>query len=257
MAVLLMRLKGPMQSWGTKSKFYDRDTESFPSKSGVVGIVCAALGRDRSEDISDIANLKFGVRILESGHLKKEYQVAGIDGFMRASGSVERKQAIPYTKHYISDADFLVGFEDEKGNSLDLLKQIHSALKKPKWALSLGRKSYLPSIPIWIENGIVDGELYDCLKNYKGNNDFDSIKDIVKKNFKKDEKSFSQIFIIERERNDTVHSDTVKQTRIQDQPKDFDKRNFFLREVDFRRYTYKKSDFADWLEAEGGNDETL
>ena len=46
-ATLLLRLQGPMQSWGTTSRFDERDTQLEPSKSGVLGLVCAAIGRDR------------------------------------------------------------------------------------------------------------------------------------------------------------------------------------------------------------------
>ena len=47
MSVLLMRLAGPMQSWGTRSRFSNRDTGLEPSRSGVIGLLCAALGRPR------------------------------------------------------------------------------------------------------------------------------------------------------------------------------------------------------------------
>ena len=43
MATLLMRLAGPMQSWGTTSRFDQRDTGKEPSKSGVVGLLAAVL----------------------------------------------------------------------------------------------------------------------------------------------------------------------------------------------------------------------
>ena len=44
MSVLLVRLAGPMQSWGSQSRFSHRDTEREPTKSGVVGLLSAALG---------------------------------------------------------------------------------------------------------------------------------------------------------------------------------------------------------------------
>ena len=53
MSVLLLRLAGPMQSWGVESRFTVRDTGLEPSKSGVVGLLCAALGRRRDADIAD------------------------------------------------------------------------------------------------------------------------------------------------------------------------------------------------------------
>ena len=46
---LLLRLKAPMQSWGVSSRFSIRDTGKEPSKSGVIGLFCAALGISRDE----------------------------------------------------------------------------------------------------------------------------------------------------------------------------------------------------------------
>jgi len=43
MPTLLLRLAGPMQSWGLSSRFTIRDTSLEPSKSGVLGLLCAAL----------------------------------------------------------------------------------------------------------------------------------------------------------------------------------------------------------------------
>ena len=34
MMSVLLRLEGPLQSWGTRSRFNHRDTEREPSKSG-------------------------------------------------------------------------------------------------------------------------------------------------------------------------------------------------------------------------------
>ncbi len=41
---LLLWLEGPLQSWGHDSRFGRRDSLPFPTKSGVMGIICAALG---------------------------------------------------------------------------------------------------------------------------------------------------------------------------------------------------------------------
>ena len=43
MAVLLLKLAGPLQSWGSSSRFTERGTEHEPTKSGVVGLLAAAL----------------------------------------------------------------------------------------------------------------------------------------------------------------------------------------------------------------------
>lgn len=67
MPTLLIRLQGPLQSWGTRSRFDHRDTWPYPTKSGVVGLLAAALGRDRREDVSDLAALRMGVRVDRKG----------------------------------------------------------------------------------------------------------------------------------------------------------------------------------------------
>src|SRR5690554_5212573 len=41
---LLLWLEAPLQSWGFDSKFGRRDTLKFPTRSGVLGLLCAALG---------------------------------------------------------------------------------------------------------------------------------------------------------------------------------------------------------------------
>ena len=53
MATLLLRLAAPMQSWGDESKYDIRQTGKAPSKSGVIGLLAAALGLRRdSEEIA-------------------------------------------------------------------------------------------------------------------------------------------------------------------------------------------------------------
>jgi CRISPR system Cascade subunit CasD len=152
-----------MQSWGVQSRFEVRDTLTEPSKSGVIGLLCAALGRDRAEPIDDLAALRMGVRVDREGEMRYDYQIAGIDGFYRAKGVVERNNAIPSTRYYLADASFLVGFESE---SRSLLAQLHDALHNPYWPLCLGRKAFVPGLPIWIGNGLVEKPLDEALLTF-------------------------------------------------------------------------------------------
>lgn len=136
-----------MQSWGTRSRFPERDTEMEPSKSGVLGILCAALGRPRSEAVDDLAVLKLGVRVDREGTMAKDYHTAGgVDGVARAAGGIS-KNAVLSNRYYLAGADFLVGLE---GQNEALLHQLEGALRVPCWQLSLGRKSFLPSVPIYL-----------------------------------------------------------------------------------------------------------
>ncbi len=162
MATLLFRLCGPLQSWGTRSRFTERDTEIEPSKSGVIGLVCAALGRPRDQDVADLAALRLGVRVDHEGVMARDYHTAGAGlGIVRASGGISRN-AVLSNRYYLADADFLVGLE---GDDRALIETIDRALREPVWQLSLGRKAFVPSVPVALPgSGIRDLPLLDALR---------------------------------------------------------------------------------------------
>lgn len=131
-----------MQSWGTRSKFDSRDTELAPSKSGVVGLLAAALGRKRTESVTDLAALRMGVRADRAGVLMRDYHTA-MD-VIRADGSGLQATALS-ERFYLSDAVFLVGLESGNAN---LLRELDQSLQNPHWPLALGRRSFAPSEPV-------------------------------------------------------------------------------------------------------------
>ena len=102
MSTLLLRLAGPMQSWGTESKFDVRKTAKEPSKSGVIGLLASALGRQRDEPVDDLVQLRFGVRVDREGILQRDYHTA------KAKGD---KEGYVTNRYYLADAVFLVGVE--------------------------------------------------------------------------------------------------------------------------------------------------
>jgi CRISPR system Cascade subunit CasD len=164
MSVLLLRLCGPMQSWGVQSRFTVRDTGLEPSKSGVVGLLCAALGRRREEPVADLAGLRIGVRVDQEGTVARDYHTAGKGGILKASGKVERRNLVVSTRYYLADARFLVGLE---GDDTDLLTQLHAALYDPHWPLYLGRKAFVPGEPVWLADGLRPSQaLLDALQTY-------------------------------------------------------------------------------------------
>lgn len=167
MPILLLRLVGPMQSWGTTSRFDQRDTGKEPSKSGVIGLLAAAMGIDRKhwEPLEPLTRLSMGVRHDRSGVLECDYQTAGCadsDSVIRANGTLS-EDGIVSQRHYLADAAFLVALE---GDDRDLLEKVHAKLKDPTWPLALGRKSYPPAEPIWIKDGVKESSLLDTLKSY-------------------------------------------------------------------------------------------
>lgn len=138
-ATLLIPLVGPLQSWGLDSRFDQRQTAAEPSKSGVIGMCCAALGRDRSEPIDDLAALEFGVRVDRQGRLSRDFHTArDVIG-----AGVNDQRTVVSNRWYLVDAAFLAGLH----GSEPLLQAIHAALQKPHWPMHLGRRSCPPTFP--------------------------------------------------------------------------------------------------------------
>lgn len=137
MATLLLRLAAPLQSWGDESKYDIRQTRLEPSKSGVIGLLSAALGLRRdSEEIPLLSqSLRMGVRIDMPGRVIRDYHTA------KAPNTT---LYVTY-RYYLSDACFLVGLESEDN---DLLERLACALSEPCFPLFLGRRSCPPTLPL-------------------------------------------------------------------------------------------------------------
>ena len=152
-ATLLIRLEGPLQSWGYRSRFSNRDTGLEPSKSGVIGLLCCALGRDRSVDPIDLAQLKMHVRVDRQGRLLTDFHSAGggifkgnREYFPPTSSGVKGKNPVIMQKHYLADASFVVAIEGDP----EKISVLSESLCDPVWPLSLGRRSCPPSSPVFI-----------------------------------------------------------------------------------------------------------
>lgn len=168
MSTLLLRLAGPMQSWGTTSRFDQRDTGKEPSKSGVIGLLAAAMGIDRENwtELKPLTGLSMGVRHDRSGVPKYDYQTAGCaetDTIIKANGEPSIAGGVVSRRFYLADAVFLVGLEYRERS---LLERIDAKLRNPVWPFALGRKSYVPSESVWIENGLQNAPLRDLLMGW-------------------------------------------------------------------------------------------
>jgi len=158
MSTLLIRLVAPLQSWGTQSHFTNRDTGLEPSKSGVIGLICAALGRPRQAPLDDLIRLRMGVRLDRPGTIQRDFHI--VQNVLLPKGN-NTKDSIITNRYYLSDAAFLVGLEGE----LPLLEEIQQALKQPVWQLFLGRKAFPPALPIWMDDGLrEDQDLLQALQ---------------------------------------------------------------------------------------------
>jgi len=162
MHTLLLRLCAPLQSWGVQSRFTVRDTGLEPSKSGVIGLLCAALGVDRADDaaLQPLAALRMGVRVDREGTLKMDYHTA--QNVLKAGGGLKDTEVS--RRYYLADACFLAGLE---GEDLALLQRLHEALENPVWPLFLGRKAFVPAEPPYLPDGLrLNTDLETALKTY-------------------------------------------------------------------------------------------
>lgn len=161
MATLLLRFCAPLQAWDTQSLFVHRSTGREPTKSGVIGLLCAALGRPRTAPVDDLSRLRLGVRVDQEGDIRKDFHTAGMGGIYKVSGGVKH-DLVTSERFYLADAKFLVGLEGDPG----LLRQLHTALQHPAWFLFLGRKACIPSERVWLPDGLQDTSLEQALAQY-------------------------------------------------------------------------------------------
>jgi CRISPR system Cascade subunit CasD len=158
MSVLLLRLAGPMQSWGGASRHMTRYTLSMPTKSGIVGLLAAALGRRRGDELSDLAALRFGIRVDQPGRLLVDYHTVSAASHApgdparqrmptASGGSLKPADSTKVTRrYYIADAVFVAALEAQ----LDVAETLAGALRRPRYPLYLGRRSCPPAKPVLI-----------------------------------------------------------------------------------------------------------
>ncbi|MEU6310824.1 type I-E CRISPR-associated protein Cas5/CasD [Streptomyces sp. NPDC047014] len=135
-SALALRLAGPLQSWGASARFTRRTTETAPTKSGVIGLLAAALGRDRGADLTDLAALRFAVRIDQPGTRLRDFQTAH---------HADTDKAMPVSQRfYLADAVFVAAVAGEDA----LIRALHAAVRSPVYLPYLGRRSCPPQGPV-------------------------------------------------------------------------------------------------------------
>jgi len=137
---LLITLAGPQQAWGSRSRYATRGTEPAPTRSGVLGMVAAALGMPRTAPLDRFDAIRFGVRVDRPGRLERDFQTAR---------TLDGSTSMPLSsRHYLADAVFLAGLESEDAT---LLEEIREALRRPVHPLYLGRRAFPPAGPLPLE----------------------------------------------------------------------------------------------------------
>ena len=164
-AYLLLWLEAPLQSWGADSRFGRRGTLNFPTKSGVLGLLCCALGAggEQKELLLEMGSLHQTVlsyrRSKEREALLRDFQMVG-SGYddknpwetllipKKSDGkpAVGGGSKITY-RYYLQDAAFADIVEVPTNKSAIFAE----ALVNPCWDIYFGRKCCAPTD--WIYRG--------------------------------------------------------------------------------------------------------
>ncbi len=158
-AYLLLWLEAPLQSWGADSRFGRRGTLDFPTKSGVLGLLCCALGAggEQKELLKEMGSLSQTVlsfrRSKEREALLRDFQMVGsgyddqnpwetllIPKKSDGKAAVGGGSKITY-RYYLQDAAFAAILEVPSAK----IALFVDALKNPCWDIYLGRKCCAPT----------------------------------------------------------------------------------------------------------------
>jgi len=188
---LLLWLEAPLQAWGHDSKFGRRDSLDFPTKSGVLGLLCSARGAggEEREWLSTWAELDMRVigyvpsdkqgKALPRQPLLRDFQMVG-SGYndqdpwqaLLIPKTNEGKKAVGggtkmTYRYYLQDMAYAVALQAPS----DQAAAVSEALANPVWDLYLGRKSCVPTEFIFQgifdtpENALEAGDALAVVKN--------------------------------------------------------------------------------------------
>jgi len=158
---LLIRLEGPLQSWGCEDRFSQRKTGVMPTKSAILGICCAALGAARGSEreqhwLPRLNQLQCLFIAIPRSQKDKPLLIRRMEDYhtVQNTRTADGKNKETHITHraYLNDAQFAAILT---GNADDL-RELAAALQDPVWGLWLGRKTCIPSAPIY--NGSFDTE---------------------------------------------------------------------------------------------------
>ena len=159
---ILLWLEAPLQSWGASSLFDRRASLDFPTRSGVLGLVLAALGAGGKQKdlLAHFAPLPQTVIAYARKERIKSPPLLQLCDFHMVGNGYDEKDAwqklhIPKTtegkaavgggakltyRYYIQDAAFAVVLEVPH----DIAENLSAALQFPCWDTALGRRSCVP-----------------------------------------------------------------------------------------------------------------
>ncbi|WP_128381291.1 type I-E CRISPR-associated protein Cas5/CasD [Streptomyces cavernae] len=159
MTGLLLRLAGPLQSWGERSAFArDRDTAGLPTRSGIIGMFAAAEGipRDDPHALAHYETLQLTVRVDRPGVRLVDYHTVGggqpKERTAATSTGGNKGAAVITNRHYMADAVFVIAVTGPDQR----IARIADALHQPHWSPYLGRRACVPDEPFLLRASVND-----------------------------------------------------------------------------------------------------
>jgi len=173
---LALILDAPMQSWGFASRFQRRTTGMHPTKSGLLGMICAAMGVPKGsplegETLPWLSALSMTTLVIPRHHPRRPEQalpILRLEDFHTVGGGYDSKTQSQFMtktasgktnpnpvvsrRQYLLEARFGVIFKGEG----DFVSKIATALQNPVWGIWFGRKSCIPAEPVC--RGVYDTE---------------------------------------------------------------------------------------------------
>ena len=142
----------PMVSFGVDSKFDQRDTLTFPSRSVVTGLIAAAMGIPRGDSVrlGELAELAVVSIVFPnaSGSIEEDFHTIGgryPDSMKPLSADEHKKNTIVTSRYYLtgSRSAAIVSGKSEQ------IARIASAMLDPVWGGWIGRKCCIPATPVF------------------------------------------------------------------------------------------------------------
>ncbi len=157
---LILRLQGVMQAWGRHTFEDYRPIESFPTRSGVVGLLGGCLGIDR-QDIAQREHLSNSISMavrMDQRHcspiMMTDFHTV-LKARMAKGNDKSNKNAVMSYREYQCDAHFTIAL-GLKQHSFYSLDQLECALKAPQYTPVLGRRSCPITAPLFQQRMVTE-----------------------------------------------------------------------------------------------------
>ncbi|PID49822.1 MAG: type I-E CRISPR-associated protein Cas5/CasD [Proteobacteria bacterium] len=156
---LVFQLYAPLAAWGEQAVGQERPSADHPSRSALLGLLAAALGIDRQDNMSQqqlSKSVKFGVKLLTPGLLLRDFHTIQMPPEnKKARHRKTRRDELQEDKlgtllsfrSYLQNSVAIVAIWLEQVQHYDLPK-LQQALERPHYHLYLGRKSCPPAVPM-------------------------------------------------------------------------------------------------------------